>query len=66
MYQEAALAGFGGACVSRRNRFSPRKSRIGAAIKIEEDVPTTMPNNITQANPDNVAPPNRASGRGCG
>jgi len=31
-------------------------------MKIEEDVPTTIPNNITQANPDSDAPPNRARG----
>ncbi len=32
-------------------------------MKIDDDVPTTMPNSITAANPDSEAPPNRASGR---
>ena len=32
-------------------------------MKIEDEVPTTMPNSITQAKPEIDAPPNRASGR---
>src|SRR5271168_5000567 len=51
------------ATVSRRRRFSPRNSRIGAAMKIDDEVPTTMPNSITQAKPEIDAPPNIARGR---
>jgi hypothetical protein len=32
-------------------------------MKIEEDVPTTIPNSITQANPEIDAPPKIASGK---
>jgi hypothetical protein len=37
---------------SRRNLFSPRNNKMGAAIKIEDEVPTTIPNNITHAKPE--------------
>ena len=32
-------------------------------MKMEEDVPTTIPNNITHAKPERDAPPNRARGK---
>ena len=32
-------------------------------MKIEDEVPTTMPNSITQAKPEIDSPPNSASGR---
>ncbi len=32
-------------------------------MKIDDEVPTTMPNSITHAKPARVWPPNRASGR---
>src|SRR6202044_3730004 len=37
--------------------------RSGAAMKIEEEVPTTIPKSITQANPEIDSPPNSAKGR---
>ena len=36
---------------------------MGAAMKIDDEVPTTMPNSITQANPEIDSPPNSANGR---
>ena len=32
-------------------------------MKIEDEVPTTMPNSMTQAKPEIDSPPNNASGR---
>ena len=32
-------------------------------MKIDDEVPTTMPNSITQAKPEIDSPPNSASGR---
>ncbi len=34
-----------------RKRFSPRNKRIGEAMKIEDDVPTTMPKMMATAKP---------------
>src|SRR4051812_45504271 len=58
-----AAAPFPEGAASRRSRFSPRNNRIGAAMKMDEEVPTTIPNSITQANPEIDSPPNSASGR---
>lgn len=42
---------------------SSMKRRSGAAIKMEEDVPTIIPKSIIQANPDKDVPPNKARGK---
>src|SRR6185437_10618586 len=59
----ALFAAWRTGALSRRKRFSPRNNRIGAAMKIEDEVPTTMPNSITQAKPEIDSLPNSASGR---
>src|SRR5689334_6120838 len=54
-YERAAEGFFGRAsrtgALSRRRRLSPRNKRMGAAMKIEDDVPTTIPNSMSHANP---------------
>ena len=35
---------------------------MGAAMKIDDEVPTTMPNSMIQAKPESAEPPNRANG----
>jgi len=46
-----------------RSRFSPRNSKVGEAMKIDEDVPITMPNMIARPKPRITSPPISASGR---
>ena len=46
-----------------RSRFSPKKSRIGEAIKIDEEVPMMMPNMIAKPKPRITSPPISSSGR---
>jgi len=40
-----------------------QQQRDGAAMKMADEVPTTMPNSITQAKPDNVGGPNKVSSK---
>ena len=64
MYGAAARAvGCGARVGEGRRRFSPRNSRMGEAIKIDEDVPITMPKMIARPKPRMTAPPISASGR---
>src|SRR5690606_19895802 len=59
-------AGADGASVSdafcRRSHFSPVSSTSGAAMKIDDEVPTTMPNSMPMAKTSTASPPMKASG----
>src|SRR5271163_106233 len=46
-----------------RSRFSPKNSKIGEAMKIDEEVPMTIPKRIASAKPRITSPPISASGR---
>src|SRR5690606_27378488 len=46
----------------RRSHFSPVSSTSGAAMKIDDEVPTTMPNSMPMAKTSTASPPMKASG----
>jgi hypothetical protein len=56
VYRAAVPLGRGARVARGRNRFSPRKSTMGVTMKIDEEVPTMMPNRIARAKPRITSP----------